>query len=67
MKIISFNINGLRARLDHLQALILMCKWVFPQGESRKHEKLIDAGIDYELRGMEKPFNHALIWATYTE
>ncbi|GAA0857249.1 exodeoxyribonuclease III [Aliiglaciecola litoralis] len=30
------------------------------------HEKLTDAGIDYELRGIEKPSDHAPIWASYT-
>ena len=30
------------------------------------HERLKDAGIDYELRGIEKPSDHAPIWATYT-
>jgi exodeoxyribonuclease-3 len=29
------------------------------------HSKLKDAGIDYELRGIEKPSDHAPIWATY--
>ncbi|WP_416304906.1 exodeoxyribonuclease III [Neptunicella sp. SCSIO 80796] len=29
------------------------------------HDKLVDAGIDYELRGIEKPSDHAPIWATY--
>ncbi len=29
------------------------------------HDKLEDAGIDYELRGIEKPSDHAPIWATY--
>ncbi|GAB2683510.1 exodeoxyribonuclease III [Aliiglaciecola aliphaticivorans] len=29
------------------------------------HEKLLEAGIDYELRGIEKPSDHAPIWATY--
>jgi exodeoxyribonuclease-3 len=29
------------------------------------HEQLKDAGIDYELRGIEKPSDHAPIWATY--
>ena len=27
--------------------------------------KLVDAGIDYELRGIEKPSDHAPIWAEY--
>ena len=26
------------------------------------HHALVDAGIDYELRGMEKPSDHAPIW-----
>ncbi len=30
------------------------------------HAGLTDAGIDYELRGIEKPSDHAPIWATYT-
>ncbi|WP_158769524.1 exodeoxyribonuclease III [Paraglaciecola sp. L1A13] len=29
------------------------------------HETLVDAGIDYELRGIEKPSDHAPIWAVY--
>ncbi|WP_334061809.1 exodeoxyribonuclease III [Alteromonas genovensis] len=29
------------------------------------HRALKDAGIDYELRGIEKPSDHAPIWATY--
>lgn len=29
------------------------------------HEQLIESGIDYELRGIEKPSDHAPIWATY--
>ncbi|WP_334028794.1 exodeoxyribonuclease III [Alteromonas sp. P256] len=29
------------------------------------HSALKDAGIDYELRGIEKPSDHAPIWATY--
>lgn len=29
------------------------------------HQKLSDAGIDYTLRGIEKPSDHAPIWATY--
>ncbi|WP_166423583.1 exodeoxyribonuclease III [Paraglaciecola sp. 20A4] len=29
------------------------------------HASLVDAGIDYELRGIEKPSDHAPIWATY--
>ncbi len=29
------------------------------------HEKLDSAGIDYELRGLEKPSDHAPIWAVY--
>lgn len=29
------------------------------------HEKLQEAGIDYELRGHEKPSDHAPIWAVY--
>ncbi|WP_438863040.1 exodeoxyribonuclease III [Neptunicella sp.] len=29
------------------------------------HTRLVDAGIDYELRGIEKPSDHAPIWATY--
>jgi len=28
-------------------------------------ENLVDAGIDYELRGIEKPSDHAPIWAEY--
>ncbi|WP_298722891.1 exodeoxyribonuclease III [uncultured Oceanisphaera sp.] len=28
-------------------------------------EQLIDTGIDYELRGIEKPSDHAPIWATF--
>ncbi len=30
------------------------------------HADLSEAGIDYELRGIEKPSDHAPIWATYT-
>jgi exodeoxyribonuclease-3 len=29
------------------------------------HAKLTDAGIDYKLRGIEKPSDHAPIWAEY--
>lgn len=29
------------------------------------HSKLNEAGIDYKLRGIEKPSDHAPIWATY--
>lgn len=29
------------------------------------HQKLHEAGIDYELRGIEKPSDHAPIWASY--
>ncbi|WP_420935784.1 exodeoxyribonuclease III [Alteromonas sp. A081] len=29
------------------------------------HSALKDAGIDYKLRGIEKPSDHAPIWATY--
>ncbi|WP_339901284.1 exodeoxyribonuclease III [Paraglaciecola polaris] len=29
------------------------------------HNTLADAGIDYELRGIEKPSDHAPIWAVY--
>ncbi|MCY7293966.1 exodeoxyribonuclease III [Alteromonas sp. a30] len=29
------------------------------------HEKLESAGIDYEIRGLEKPSDHAPIWAVY--
>ena len=29
------------------------------------HASLHDAGIDYELRGIEKPSDHAPIWAEY--
>ena len=29
------------------------------------HAKLAETGIDYELRGIEKPSDHAPIWATY--
>ncbi len=28
-------------------------------------KKCVDAGIDYELRGIEKPSDHAPIWATF--
>ena len=31
------------------------------------HESLSDAGIDYELRGIEKPSDHAPIWAEYKD
>jgi exodeoxyribonuclease-3 len=31
------------------------------------HKRLSDAGIDYELRGIEKPSDHAPIWATYSK
>ena len=30
------------------------------------HAKLTDTGIDYELRGIEKPSDHAPIWADYS-
>ena len=29
------------------------------------NEKVVDAGIDYELRGIEKPSDHAPIWSTF--
>ncbi|GAA0349609.1 exodeoxyribonuclease III [Bowmanella denitrificans] len=29
------------------------------------HESLVEAGIDYELRGIDKPSDHAPIWAVY--
>lgn len=29
------------------------------------HEQLVEAGIDYELRGIERPSDHAPIWAVY--
>ncbi|MBT1063160.1 exodeoxyribonuclease III [Bowmanella sp. Y26] len=29
------------------------------------HAQLVEAGIDYELRGIEKPSDHAPIWAVY--
>ncbi len=29
------------------------------------HDQLKEVGIDYELRGIEKPSDHAPIWATY--
>ncbi|GGD53542.1 exodeoxyribonuclease III [Lacimicrobium alkaliphilum] len=29
------------------------------------HQRLVDAGIDYQLRGIEKPSDHAPIWAEY--
>ncbi len=29
------------------------------------YEKCIDAGIDYDIRGMEKPSDHCPIWATF--
>lgn len=29
------------------------------------HKNLLETGIDYELRGIEKPSDHAPIWATY--
>ncbi len=28
-------------------------------------EKCIESGIDYELRGIEKPSDHAPIWSTF--
>ncbi|NDV89981.1 exodeoxyribonuclease III [Alteromonas sp. 345S023] len=31
------------------------------------HAQLTDAGIDYDLRGIEKPSDHAPIWATYSK
>ena len=31
------------------------------------HEKLNETGIDYELRGIEKPSDHAPIWAVYSD
>lgn len=34
-------------------------------GTAAVHATLKDAGIDYELRGIEKPSDHAPIWATY--
>lgn len=30
-------------------------------------KQCIDAGIDYELRGIEKPSDHAPIWATFSD
>ena len=29
------------------------------------NEKLVDAGIDYKIRGMEKPSDHAPIWSSF--
>jgi exodeoxyribonuclease-3 len=29
------------------------------------NNKLLDAGIDYEIRGMEKPSDHAPIWSSF--
>ncbi|MEG3766427.1 exodeoxyribonuclease III [Alteromonas sp. 14N.309.X.WAT.G.H12] len=34
-------------------------------GTAKVHSTLVDTGIDYELRGIEKPSDHAPIWATY--
>ena len=34
-------------------------------GTQSMHNKLAETGIDYELRGIEKPSDHAPIWATY--
>lgn len=34
-------------------------------GTASMRDKLSDVGIDYELRGIEKPSDHAPIWATY--
>ena len=28
-------------------------------------ERLVDAGIDYDIRGMQKPSNHCPVWATF--
>lgn len=30
------------------------------------HQHLVEADVDYELRGIEKPSDHAPIWATYS-
>tara|TARA_B100001013_G_C24439445_1_gene375075 strand:+ start:327 stop:695 length:369 start_codon:yes stop_codon:yes gene_type:complete len=29
------------------------------------NERLVDAGIDYRIRGMEKPSDHAPIWSSF--
>jgi exodeoxyribonuclease-3 len=29
------------------------------------NERLVDAGIDYKIRGMEKPSDHAPIWSSF--
>lgn len=34
-------------------------------GTASMRESLSDSGIDYELRGIEKPSDHAPIWTTY--
>ncbi|MBU2978963.1 exodeoxyribonuclease III [Alteromonas sp. C1M14] len=34
-------------------------------GTEKVHNTLVETGIDYELRGIEKPSDHAPIWATY--
>jgi len=28
-------------------------------------ERCIETGIDYDIRGMEKPSDHAPVWATF--
>ena len=34
-------------------------------GTATVHSTLTETGIDYELRGIEKPSDHAPIWAVY--
>ena len=64
MKVISFNINGLRARLHQLQALIDKHQPdVIGLQEIKVHDEAFP--IDYELRGIEKPSDHAPIWSTF--
>jgi exodeoxyribonuclease-3 len=29
-------------------------------------EQCVDAGIDYEIRGMDKPSDHAPVWAEFS-
>lgn len=29
-------------------------------------DRLVDAGVDYDLRGMDKPSDHAPVWATFS-
>ncbi len=41
-------------------ACVLICCWRAPPAE-----RCIETGIDYDIRSMEKPSDHAPVWATF--